>query len=381
MQPKPKRANALDFGRDAIDTLGLPPFAQVMPAGSTTSSLIDPALIAQEVFHRRFDLSDRASALAALESVLPMTVDDSGKSVVTSSPAEAQINLDRKLRPLYGQMGAAAASLQALSNHASTIDQIKPIGCSTETGGCGHEPIVILIRDAIADMVGQFATGQPLASQVDGDLAALVGDFKVVKTEADVQGYVGRLRDRCRLKIENVCSDHDAAIYTNFVTLFSLTNSFAAAWVAATASTVKFAGTQLLQLQRLLSAIVGTLTRWRQAVPDADWAIADFGTKESPIAAGQFWRSMYQFSARTAPEMLNSAGLDARFAINQAMSRFHETLGTVLKPGLTPCSKTFSDEAVQAIVKELDCYVGRVVDEFKPADGDPCDPATTTTSS
>src|SRR6185503_13410628 len=96
---------ALDLaGNDAIESLGAP-FAQYLSGVSTPmSSVIDPTTIAQQVFHQRFDLEDRASAIAALQAAFPVTTNENGKSVVKSSPAQARISSAKNGWRLYGRL-------------------------------------------------------------------------------------------------------------------------------------------------------------------------------------------------------------------------------------------------------------------------------------
>ena len=342
-------------GPDAIELLGAP-----LRSGSTAASVsvIDPARVASGILQRQLNLDDREQTLKALESMFQSAPDGSVKLVTTSDLTARSIQRGGSAQ--YGFMKTAAVAMDALSRHAATsLGRMRPLSGFPAEGGRGHESTVGLIRSAIAELDEQFASGEPQVRQVNLALDFLCGGAK--DETATLGGYECELKRRCGLEKQYAVSDEDDQIYSDFLTLESLTRCFLHEWKLALRSTDKFFGVTVRTLTTSFAVMSLALQRLRSSVSPIAQTSTEVG--EPPMTGANLLRWMHTFAAETGPRMLAEGREEAMPAVNGAMTEFATLLPKLAPPEEADgCNAAFAEEPVRELIGEVLCEVKRIRD-------------------
>jgi hypothetical protein len=333
-----------------------------MPSPSLVNDL---DRITSEALGMSIDLKEDPKHLRAkIAYLVPLSKDPlTGKTVIGERRGMLGLDVTQSTWPMVGPVAVPAAALHALSRYADdSLGEIKPFDCAAGDG-CSFEPIAALIRTHIRSLDAQFASGHPLEPEVNALTDALMS-------------YVEELGKRCGIDIDKACTIEHEKIVTRFIGLQALAQHFRDKWdEAIKTGDGKYFLLTAQDIHRHLFAIVTSLDRLHELVPDADFVTTEIPTMTG-VEVGPFVHWMRQYAETTAPQILRE-GRDGVPSIHATMKRFFDGVdhlivgdGAAAATATTedPCAgvmSAFEDEDVQDVLEDLRCHVARILDLTK----------------
>ncbi len=358
-----RRSDANTFARAALASTSLP------GSSSTSSTTIDPEAVVKDIFGASIDLEDRDAVLNLLESVLPAdvhgTVSDSivPRAMFASTTTSAMTS-SGPFAPFY-------LTAQTLAANGALLDEIKPLSdVSGTTAGCDYKTLIPLIQNAVSQLVGQAgAPDGPFPGSVDDLILQLTGYTPGSGTIFDantITGFIGELRNRCGIRIDNRCSRSDEKIIASFSSYVALTGAVVRAWdEVRTTGGCEYLVVAEWTVRRSFGAIASGLRQLREMVPGDAWVTSVLPT-QPPMVAGTLYQWIWQYVNVQAPQIL-LAGEDGFSSIALTLNAISKALTTgFLSPATeNPCEGVpfaFGGDEVKCIVKSMLCSIQQVLD-------------------
>jgi hypothetical protein len=335
---------------------------------STSSTTIDPEAVAEGIFGASIDLGNRDAVLDLLESVLPL---DAGGKVSDSIVQRALFaSATSSAMTSSGPFAPFHLTVQTLSTNGALLNEIRPLSDVSGTSGCDYKTLLPLIQNTVSELVRQAgAADGPFPGSVNDLLLQLTGYTPGAQRIFDantITGFIGELRDRCGIQINNRCSRSDERIIASFSSYVALAGAAVRAWDEVQ----RTGGREYLvvgewTVRRSFRAITSGLLQLRELVAGDAWVTSVLPT-QPPMAAGTLYQWIWQYVNVQAPQIL-LAGEDGFSSIALTMNAIANALTTgFLSPATkNPCEGVpfeFSSDEVKSVIKSMLCSIQQIRD-------------------
>jgi len=349
--------------------------SSLQACSSTPATTIDPEAVAEGIFGASIDLGNRDAVLDLLESVLPL--DASGKVSESIVQRAMFASATSSAMTSSGPFAPFHLTVQTLSANGALLNEIRPLSDFSPASGCDYKTLIPLIQNAVAELVRQAgAADGPFPGSVNDLLLQLTGYTSARGAGFDVKtitGFIGDLRKRCGIGINNGCSRSDERIIASFSSYVALTGAAVRAWDEVQ----RPGGREFLvvgewKVRRSLRAITSGLLQLRELVAGDAWLTSVLPT-DPPMAAGTLYQWIWEYVNVQAPQIL-LAGEDGFSSIDLTMNAIENALTTGFLPSSTgkACEGVpfeFGSEEVERVINSMLCSIKQIHDVAGPMTG------------